>query len=155
MRLSWIERRWMHAIFEGFAPPADESSADDRVLTPRPGEVDYVGGFLEANEHASPIAKVGMRFACALVGTSPIWTGKAAKGIDRLSANERAELLDALSEHRLGLVRELTWLMKVQASMTLFGTKSIRARSGYDRNREGQTPVRLRLVGSKSKKQVA
>lgn len=156
MNLTWLEKRWLHAIFEGFAPPTDADAADPALLSPRPGEVDYVGGFLEANEHASPIAKLGMRVACVLVGTSPVWTGTAAKSIDRLPPEERAELLAELAEHPLGLVRELTWLMKVQTSMTLFSTSSVRARSGYDREREAKTPVRLRIVkGGQSKKEVA
>ena len=153
MRLTWWEKRWLEAIFEGFAPP--RADAAEGLLTPEPGEVDHVGRFAEMNEHASPIAKLGMHVAVHLVGLAPVWTGTKLAGFDRLDEEARVALLEELMEHPFALVKELSWLMKVQAAMTLFGTPSIRARSGYDRGREEKMPVRLRVKKDGSMKVVA
>ncbi|MCA9614990.1 MAG: hypothetical protein KC586_19675 [Myxococcales bacterium] len=139
MRLTPWEKRWFEAIMEGFAPPTS-----DVGLAPQPGEVDYARAFEELNGHASPIAQAGLRAAIHLIGTSPTWTGTKAATIDQLPIPERTALIEKLVAHPQLLVRELTWLIKVQGSMALFGTASIRARSNYDRQRADKTPVRLR-----------
>ncbi|MBX3247637.1 MAG: hypothetical protein KF901_10710 [Myxococcales bacterium] len=144
MQLTPWEKRWLTAIFEGFAPPASAADADARRLQPRPGEVDWAGAFVQLNEGGSPIAQAGLRAAIHLIGTSPAWMGAGAASMEGLAVEARAALLERLAQHPLRLVRELTWLMKVQASMALFGTPSVRARSGYDRDRAEKTPVRLR-----------
>ena len=114
-------------------------------MAPKPGEVDHVGGFEHLNGEGTLLARVGLRFAVVLLGTSPVWSGKGLKGFDALSSEERIELLKEMTAHKNALVRELTWLMKVQSSMTLFGNPDIRRRSGYDRGREKGMPVQIRL----------
>ena len=79
----------------------------------------------------------------------------AAAGGGQVTQVARVALLEELMEHPFALVKELSWLMKVQAAMTLFGTPSIRARSGYDRGREEKMPVRLRVKKDGSMKEVA
>lgn len=154
MQLTRWEKRWLTAIFEGFAPPAASTSADVGLLQPRPDEVDWAGAFVQLNEGGSPIAQGGLRAAIHLIGTSPAWMGAGAATMDALPVEARAALLDKLAQHPLRLVRELTWLMKVQASMALFGTPSVRARSGYDRARADKTPVRLRTKREMSREEV-
>lgn len=139
MRLTSWEKRWLQAIMEGFAPPTSTVG-----LAPQPGEVDYARAFEELNAHASPVAQAGLRAAIHLLGTAPMWTATKAATMDQLPVEERTALLSRLVSHPQLLVRELTWLLKVQGSMALLGTPSIRARSGYDRGRAEKTPVRLR-----------
>lgn len=143
MRLTSWEKRWFEAIMEGFAPPKSGVG-----LAPQPGEVDYARAFEELNGHASPVAQAGLRAAIHFIGTSPTWTGTKAATIDQLPVEERTALLAKLVSHPQLLVRELVWLVKVQGSMALFGTASIRARSGYDRGRSEKMPVRLRAKSS-------
>lgn len=147
MRLTTIERKWLVALYEGFAPPAEAGrTADGQGLAPKPGEVDHVAGFERLNGPASPLAQVGLRFAVLLLGSAPVWARRQLRGIDALATEDRVALLEELTRHRSTLVRELTWLMKVQASMSLFGQPSIRARSRYDEGREEGMPVRLRAL---------
>ena len=88
--------------------------------------------------------RYGIRAALALIALSPVWHKRRLTGIDALSAEERTALIDELSRHPLQLVRELTLLMKVQTSMALLGTASLRSRSGYDSARDEGTPIQLR-----------
>ncbi len=147
MRLTTIERKWLAALCDGFAPPTDSGvTADGEGLAPRPGEVDCIAGFERLNGSASPLAQVGLRFAVLLLGSAPVWARRQLRGMDALPVEERTALLEDLAQHRLTLVRELTWLLKVQASMSLFGHPSIRKRSRYDEGREEGTPVRLKAL---------
>lgn len=145
MKLTRLERRWLVALFEGFSPPDARGHDGHGGMAPKPGEVDHVAGFEHLNGEGTLLAQVGLRFAVVLLGTAPIWTGRALKGVDQLSQEDRTELLQAMTTHRAMLVRELTWLVKVQSSMTLFGHPDIRRRSGYDRGREQGMPVQIRL----------
>ncbi len=147
MRLTKIERRWLRALYEGFAPPAERGyTADGEGLAPKPGEVDHAAAFERLNGHASPLAQLGLRAAVWLLGSAPLWTRRRLAGIDGLPVEERVALLEDLARHRSALVRELTWLMKVQASMSLFGNAEIRRRSRYDEGREEGMPVRLKAL---------
>ena len=141
MKLTNPERRWLTAILEGFAPPG---SGDEAHLAPERGEVDYIGTFEELNGAGGPKVRYGVRAAVLLVASAPVWLRRRAAFIDRLTTAERVALLEDLSEHPLQIVRELTLLMKMQASMALLREPTLRARSGYDHDREAGTPVRLR-----------
>ncbi|MEM9070995.1 MAG: hypothetical protein AAGE52_20965 [Myxococcota bacterium] len=145
MRLTRWERKWFAAVVESFAPAREEGRSGEG-LAPKPGEVDYASDFERLNRHATVLAQVGLRFGIALVGLSPAWTGKGLRGLDALGPEQRAELVDSLTRHPNALVREMTWLMKVQASMSLFGEKSIRARSRYDEGRDEGMPVRIKVL---------
>ena len=142
MKLTNIERRWLEAIMEGFAPPG---SGDAEHLAPEPGEVDYVGTFELLNGAGGPKVRYGVRAAVMLIASSPLWAQLRPTFIDRLDADERVSLLGDLLEHPLQIVRELTLLMKVQASMALLREPTVRARSRYDAGRSAGTPVRLRM----------
>ena len=152
MKLTDIERRWLEAIMEGFAPPG---SGDAEHLAPEVGEADYVGTFEELNGCGGPKVRYGIRAAMMLVASSPLWARYRPTFIDGLNTAERVALLEDLLEHPLQIVRELTLLMKVQTSMALLREPSIRARSGYDVKREAGTPVRLRRKATPSVKEVA
>ncbi len=147
MKLLGIEKRWLQATFDGFAPPTE--SDEPGLLGVRDGEVDHVKAFESLNARGTVLAKAGLHFAVAMAGLAPLWSGQRFASIDQLSIAERVRLLDAMSEHRLTLVKELTWLLKVQASMSLLGNEEVRGRSAYDRNRDSGTPVRLRRKGEK------
>ncbi len=145
MKLTRWERRWLVALFEGFSPPDARGHDGEGGMAPKPNEVDHVDGFQKLNGEGTVLAQAGLRFAVVLLGTSPMWSGKGLKGFDALPQPEREELLREMTTHKLTLVRELTWLIKVQASMTLFGHPDIRKRSGYDRGRSDGMPVQIRL----------
>ncbi len=153
MRLTKWEKRWLVALLEGFAPTG--STQDEDLLTPAPNEADHVESFVRLNQHGSLLAQVGLRGAVAMLALSPVWTGKRFATFDRLSSEERVALLEELTAHRTSLVREFTWLMKVQASMSFFGVPSIRARSGYDRGRQQGMPVKLRVRRPTNNQEVA
>lgn len=142
MKLLDVEKRWLEATFDGFAPPGHTD--EPGLLGIRPGEVDHVAAFEALNAQGTLVAKAGLHFAVAMAGLAPLWLGQKFASIDQLSIEERVRLLDAMSEHRLTLVKEMTWLLKVQASMSILGNKEVRSRSAYDRNRSSGTPVRLR-----------
>jgi hypothetical protein len=142
MKLTALERRWVEGIMEGFAPPG---SGDADHLGPEQGEADYAGTFEELNGCGGPKVAYGVRAAAMLIATSPIWAKAKPALIHQLTTAERVALLEDLLGHRLQIVRELTLLMKVQASMALLREPTIRARSGYDDDRAKGTPVRLRL----------
>ena len=145
MKLTNIERRWLEAIMQGFAPPG---SGDADHLAPEHGEADYVGTFELLNGAGGPKVRYGIRAAVMLVASSPLWTQFRPTFIDGLDEGERIALLEDLLEHPLQIVRELTLLMKVQTSMALLREPTIRARSQYDAGRSEGTPVRLRLKKS-------
>ena len=105
------------------------------------------------NAPAGPKVRYGLRAALALLALSPMWQKRRLATIEELSAEERSALVEELSIHPLQIIRELTLLMKVQSSMALLGTSSVRARSGYDSARSEGTPIQLRR--KKSVKEVA
>ena len=142
MKVTTREAAWLEALGRAFAP---EGEYRDGHLVPKPGEVDYVGTFCTLNAPAGPKVRYGIRAALALIALSPVWQKRRLATIDALDAEERTALIEELSRHPLQLVRELTLLMKVQTSMALLGTPSLRSRSGYDSKRSEGTPIRLRL----------
>lgn len=141
MRLTQIEKRWLEALFDGFAPATDDAER----LAPRAGEVDPAAVFERLNGFGGLKVRVGVRLALAFLASAPIWESRRLAFIDALDTEERTALLEALSDHPLQLVQELTLLMKVQTAMALLGAPEVRARSRYDHQRAEQTPVRLRL----------
>ncbi|MFT5356384.1 MAG: hypothetical protein ACI9KE_003609 [Polyangiales bacterium] len=141
MKVTTREAAWLKAIGSAFAPEGDYQ---DGHLVPKSGEVDYVSTFCTLNAPAGPKVRYGIRAAVALIALSPFWHRRRLATIDALNAEERTALIDELTRHPLQLVRELTLLMKVQSSMALLGTPSLRSRSGYDSARSEGTPIQLR-----------
>lgn len=121
------ERRWANAVLEAFAPVGGPG------LAPREGEVDYVGAFRTMARESTHLAALGMRIALYLIALAPLWMWGRVTTAARLAVGERSQLLSQLITHRSFAVRELTTLLKLTASFALLGTRTVRARSNYDR----------------------
>jgi hypothetical protein len=134
MKLLSIERRFVQATLEGFAP---EDSHEG--LVPYAGEVDYVGAFLTIATSGTDRARIGVRAALWLVALAPLWMGFAFSTMAGLPQQKRAEVLDRMLNSSAFVPRELALLIKISAAFALMSTRSIRARSGYDR-RAGENP---------------
>lgn len=139
MKLFRFEERWVEAVLSGFSSP----SGGGLVL--EENEVDFLDGFTRMNAPATKMASFGARAAIWLVALAPLWSLWSLRGVLRRTADERVELMTRMLEHRLWVVRELTLLLKVQASMAMMGTASVRLRSGYDRRRLVPADGLLRL----------
>lgn len=123
--LTRLEVFWAGLVLPSFA-------GSDAGFTVREGEVDYLAGLARFMGSASEKAKLGIRFAFFLAVTTPVWVGGRLRGFASLSPTERSEHLDAMSRHRIFLVRELCLLLKLIACMAIFRAPSTRARTGYD-----------------------
>jgi hypothetical protein len=122
--------RWRNqlvdAVLAGFAP------FDGPGLAPRVGEVDYAGTFERMRRATNPRAALGLWVALWIAVFAPIWLEGTLRTMRALPVARRAELLERLLAHRWFFVRELTTLLKLAASLALFASDSVRARSGYD-----------------------
>ncbi len=99
-------------------------------LTAAPGEVDYLATFEQMLHASGAMAHVGLRAGvamCALSAWAPYHRSFAS-----LDASERTAHLESLLANEAHLVRELSFFVKVQASLAMLGTRSVRARSSYD-----------------------
>ncbi len=128
MKLLSIEHRLVRATLEGFAPTTTEGG-----LVPLEGEVDYVSAFLTVANASTDRARIGIRAALWVVALAPMWMGVAFATMAGLSQAKRAEVLDRMLNSSSFLPRELALLIKISAAFALMSTRSIRARSGYDR----------------------
>lgn len=128
MKLLSIERRFVQAILEGFAPQSSEGG-----LVPLEGEVDYVGAFCGIADASCDRARIGVRAALWLVALAPLWLGIAFSTMAGLSQEKRAEVLDRMLNSHSFIPRELALLIKISAAFALMSTRSVRARSNYDR----------------------
>lgn len=128
MKLLPIERRYAQAILEGFAPATSTEG-----LVPLEGEVDYVGAFLAIASSGTDRARIGVRAALWLLAFAPIWMGFAFATMAGLPQDKRAEVLDRMLNSHAFIPRELALLIKISAAFALMSTRSVRARSGYDR----------------------
>lgn len=144
MKLLSIERRFAQAVLEGFAPTTTRDG-----LTPLEGEVDYVGAFTSIAESGTDRARIGIRAALWLVALSPIWLGITFSTMAGLSQEKRAAILDRMLNSSAFIPRELALLIKISAAFALMSTRSIRARTNYDR-KAGQAPVEFPPILAKS-----
>lgn len=133
--LTRLEVSWAGLVLPSFAGSRSGFTVNE-------GEVDYLAGLARFMGTASEKAKLGIRFAFFLVVTAPVWVGGRWRGFASLDAEERAGLLDALSRHRIFLVRELCLLLKLIACMAIFRSPHARERTGYD----GAMPRRVARV---------
>jgi hypothetical protein len=121
-----FERRWAVDLLSAFAPTGSTG------LSPLEAEVDYLAVIETMRRRATRLAALGLRAAIWLLALAPIWHRRSLRTISALPASARASLLSELLVHRAFVVRELSLLLKLCASMALLGTRSVRARSGYD-----------------------
>ncbi len=135
MKLLNVERRFVQAILEAYAP-----SNSREGLVPLEGEVNYVQAFELVAGGSTDRARFGVRAALWMIALGPIWLGVAFCTMAGLPVEKRAAILDRMLGSNVFIVRELALLIKVSAAFALMGTASVRARSNYDR-RAGVAPV--------------
>jgi hypothetical protein len=133
--LTRLEAWWASLVLPAFA-------GTSHGFTVREAEVDYLAGLGRFMGAASQKARLGIRLAFLLAVTTPVWIGGRLRGFASLTALERSELLDAMSRHRVFLVRELCLLLKLIACMAIFRAPEARARTGYDGHDERTGPAR-------------
>jgi hypothetical protein len=136
--LTRLEVFWAGLVLPSFA-------GSGAGFTVREGEVDYLAGLARFMGAASEKAKLGICVAFLLAVTAPVWLGGRLRGFSSLGAEERSELLDRMSRHRVFFVRELCLLLKLIACMAIFRAPSTRERTGYDRATPGAAPHRRKL----------
>jgi len=134
MKLLAFERKNVHAILEAFAPYDTKDG-----LAPQMGEVDYVHAYELIADAGTDRARLGVRAALWITLLAPIWMGIAFASMKSLPIDKRAEIIDRMLASNTFIVRELALLMKIGAAFALMGTRSVRARSNYDR-KAGVTP---------------
>lgn len=120
-----FERRWAVAALEGFAGDGDLAKGETGV--------DYGKTFDAMRAAGNAFAAFGLRLAVWMVALAPLWRLGRPRLFGSLSLEARASLLDKLQHSRAYLVRELTTLLKIVASMALLGSSVVRDRSHYDR----------------------
>ncbi|MET0344438.1 MAG: hypothetical protein ABW252_25720 [Polyangiales bacterium] len=121
-----FEARWVRIILASFAPVAGPA------LSPCEGEVDYEATFAGMRASAGPLARLGMRLALWLVALAPMWYARRRGTMSNQPLAVRQALLAALLDHRAYAVRESALMLKLAASVALFASDAVRARSDYD-----------------------
>ncbi|MBI5515333.1 MAG: hypothetical protein HY909_16260 [Deltaproteobacteria bacterium] len=144
MTFTSVERRWITATMEAFAHEGAPG------LSPRPGEVDWLGTVEAMYLASNPRGRLGVRLGVLFAGLAPLWTLTALCTLPGLPLGRRTELLSKLLYHRWFAVRGLVLLLKLAASFALLGVRAVRDRSGYDRAapqvRKRHLPVLTRAV---------
>jgi hypothetical protein len=135
MKLLKIERRFVQAVLEGYAP-----STSTEGLVPREGEVDYVTAFQTIADASTDRARIGVRAGLWVIALAPLWLGVAFATMAGIPVEKRAKILDRMLGSNAFIVRELALLIKISAAFALMGTASVRARSNYDRRVGVATP---------------
>lgn len=144
MKLLNVERRFVQAILEGYAP-----SNSREGLVPLEGEVDYVQAFSLVADGSTDRARIGVRAGLWIIALAPIWLGVAFRTMAGLPVEKRAAILDRMLGSNVFIVRELALLIKISAAFALMGTASVRARSNYDR-RPGRPAIVVEPVIAKA-----
>jgi hypothetical protein len=101
-------------------------------LVPRPGEVDWAAAYRTLLARATPLARLGLRFALLVAVTGPLHCWRRFALAPALPLRERTRLMRDLLASRSYLVRELSLLLKICAAFAMFRAPGLRARSGYD-----------------------
>jgi hypothetical protein len=143
-----LEHHWAEQILSAFAPL--KADGDGRGLAPKAGEVDWLGTLELLRRRSTWLAALGLRAAIWLVALAPVWQLRRLTSVGALAPEERAAYLASLLSHRSFVVRELTLLLKLCASLALFANDAVRARSGYDRAQA--RPLALRAKGAREAK---
>jgi hypothetical protein len=121
-----FEQLWTSDVLTAFTEDAEQG------LTPLPGEVDYLKAFRKMRKGSTALCALGLRLAIWMVAFAPLWLLGRFATFSELARHDRTRLLSRLLAHKNFAVRELTMLLKLTAAMALFGTASVRARSGHD-----------------------
>ncbi|HEX4351975.1 MAG TPA: hypothetical protein VHZ95_03655 [Polyangiales bacterium] len=121
-----FEQLWTSDVLTAF------TQEEVQGLIPLPGEVDYLKAFRKMRNGSTALCALGLRIAIWMVAFAPLWLLGRFVTFSELARAERTQLLSRLLAHKNFAVRELTLLLKLTAAMAIFGTASIRARSGHD-----------------------
>ncbi len=114
------------SVLASFAP------SEGPGLAPKQGEVDYLQAFETLRTRSNWLASLGVRAALWLVVFAPLCFGRSLSLFPSLAQATRLDLLGRMLEHRVFVVREAAFLVKLAACLALLGSEAVRARSGYD-----------------------
>jgi hypothetical protein len=126
--------RRANIVLASFAPEGEVG------LVPQPDEVDYSTTFATMLTHGTKLSRLGLTLALWIAWLSPLWLLFEPCTLGELEPTRRAEVLGRLLTHRWFAVRELTLLLKIGATLAMFASPTLRARSGYD----ATVPVQVR-----------
>lgn len=135
-----FEERWADNVLRAFIEPTSSG------LITRDNEVDYLACMRQMRAASTRLAAFGLRIATWIVALAPLWLWGTFATVSGIPSERRTRLLNELLTHRSMIVRELTLLLKLTASMALLGTASVRARSGYDSVTQPKLKKRLPLA---------
>lgn len=127
---------WMVAILEGFAPPENPGVA------PRDVSPDYARAIDVMRSASTPIASFGVYAAFVLAQICPLLLCGIPRLMTSLPVQRRAHVLDAMLSSHVFIIRELSMLLKIGASMALLGNAQLREQSHYDSAGPEQRRVR-------------
>jgi hypothetical protein len=112
MKLLPFERRWLLAIVDTILPPGDRTGAP-----PPPADLP-MHRFADAFFRRTPAeAALGLRAAVWAVSLAPLAWRLKLRSFERLSRDEREELLLAFQGSGIYLVREIPTLLKMISCM--------------------------------------
>jgi hypothetical protein len=116
MKLSTLERRWVHEEFDTMYPPG----ADPRVpLGARDCDID---GYIDDVERQWPtFSIVGFRVTVVIIAVASIFLLGTWRTFHRLTTAERLRVLEKLYVSRFYVVRSLVILIKASAGI-LYGS---------------------------------
>jgi hypothetical protein len=126
-----FEERWAAAVLAGFAP------AGGQGIAPTQNEVDYVGTVRRMMRASTRQAAIGLRLALFLTALAPLWLFGRLRTFSSISARRRTEILQRMLSHRLYIVREIAFFLKMCACMAMFAAGAVRERSHYDHDADG------------------
>lgn len=127
MKLTSIERSLAPVVLSSFAPLALPSGFSIGA-----NEVDWNEGLDRFLSAASDKARLGIVVSMITFFFAPVFTLGRLCTLARASAEERAEAMVRLLDHRWFIVREMALLVKLVACMAMFRVSSLRARTSYD-----------------------
>ena len=121
-----LEQAWARDLLGAFV------SCEDAEFVVDAADVDYLAALRSLQQHATPKARVGLRLALWLVALAPVWHWGRLRTFFTLERGEQRALLEDLLRLRSLLPREAVAVLKLAAALALFGTESVRARTGCD-----------------------
>ena len=121
MKISAIERRWVHEVFDTMYP----AGADPRVpLGVRDCDVD---GYLDEIQRVWPaFSLIGFRATVIVIALSSIVLLGTWRTFHRLTSDERIRVLEKLYASRFYVVRQLVILIKASAGIVYGSTAGVR-----------------------------
>lgn len=134
-----FEERWATAVLAGFAPQ------DGPGIAPREGEVDYAGAVRRMMRASTRQAAIGLRLALWLTALAPLWLYGRLRTFSGISAERRTQILERMLSHRLYIVREIAFFLKMSACMAMFAARALRERSHFDHDENGVRRLPLLL----------